>query len=397
MPGCPEPFKLGYRPALDGLRAVAVLAVLTYHAGWIPGGFLGVDVFFTLSGFLITTLLCEEHARTGTISIRRFYVRRARRLLPALVVFLLVCGGILFATRPPAFWPILGGYLLGVLSYGANWLIIYWRSLGVFGHTWSLAIEEQFYLAWPVLLLGLLRGARARLIVAGLVMAAAGSLAWRLALALAGTSFARLYAATDTHADGLLVGAALAVWLHHRGVGGSPGRLRRVGGTIATLGLIGLFGAAPLMPGYALGVTALAACATGAVILDILAGGSWVIRWLESRWLVRIGWVSYGVYLWHFPVFVQLEVLRQPGQSAAPLGRTLLAWAITFAVAGLSYWLVERRFLAYKARPSAQPEIDPAAAALVSPATKNGGRALPASLSASPQASTRSQRSSASR
>jgi peptidoglycan/LPS O-acetylase OafA/YrhL len=263
MPRCPKPFSLGYRPALDGLRAVAVLAVLTYHVGWIPGGFLGVDVFFMLSGFLITTLLCEEHARTGTISIRRFYVRRARRLLPALVLFLLICGGILFVTRPSAFWPTLGGNLLGVLSYGANWLIIYWRGLGVFGHTWSLAIEEQFYLAWPLLLLGLLRGARPRLIVAGLVTAAAGSLAWRLALALDGASFARLYAATDTHADGLLVGAALAVWLHHRGVGGSPGRLRRVGGTIATLGLIGLFGAAPLMPGYALGVTALAACATG--------------------------------------------------------------------------------------------------------------------------------------
>ena len=380
VPGCPEPFNLGYRPALDGLRAVAVLAVLTYHAGWIPGGFLGVDVFFTLSGFLITTLLCEEHARTGTISIPRFYVRRARRLLPALVLFLLICGGTIFVAGPSAFWPTLGGNLLGVLSYGANWLIIYWRGLGVFGHTWSLAIEEQFYLAWPVLLLGLLRGARSRLIVTGLVTAAAGSLAWRLALALDGSSFARLYAATDTHADGLLLGAALAVWLQHRGVGGSPGRLRRAGRTIAALGLLGLFGAAPLMPGYALGVTALAACATGGIILDILAGGSWVTRWLELGWLVRIGWVSYGVYLWHFPVFVQLGVIRQPGESAAPLGRTLLAWAVTFAIAGLSYWLVERRFLANKPRLRATREIESASDALGPPAMKNDGLALPASL-----------------
>jgi len=380
MPGSPEPFKLGYLPALDGLRAVAVLAVLTYHAGWIPGGFLGVDVFFTLSGFLITTLLCEEHARTGTISIRRFYVRRARRLLPALVAFLLVCGGILFVTMPSALWPTLGGTLLGVLSYGANWLIIYWRGFGVFGHTWSLAIEEQFYLAWPVLLLGLLRGACARWIAAGLVTAAVGSLAWRLALALADASFPRLYAATDTHADGLLLGAALAMWLRHRGIGGSPGRLRRAGGTIAALGLLGLLGAAPLMPGYALGVTALVACATGGVILDILAGGSWVTRWLESGWLVRIGWISYGVYLWHFPVFVRLGVLRQPGESAAPLGRTLLAWALTIAIAGLSYWVVERRLLAHTARLSANSEIEPSPAARMPPATKNGGRALPASL-----------------
>ena len=94
MPGRPEPFKLGYRPALDGLRAIAVLAVLAYHSGLIHGGFLGVDVFFTLSGFLITTLLLEEHARAGTIAIGRFYVRRALRLLPALVVFLLVWGGV---------------------------------------------------------------------------------------------------------------------------------------------------------------------------------------------------------------------------------------------------------------------------------------------------------------
>ena len=375
MPGCPEPFKLGYRPALDGLRAIAVLAVLAFHAGWIPGGFLGVDVFFTLSGFLITTLLCEEHARTATISIRGFYIRRARRLLPALVLFLLICGGTLFATTPSAYWPAVGASLLGVLSYGANWLIIYWRSLGVFGHTWSLAIEEQFYLAWPVLLLGLLHGARAGLIAAGLVIAAAGSLAWRLALALADASFARLYAATDTHADGLLLGAALAVWLHHRGVGGFPGWLRRVGGTISALGLLGLFGAAALT-GYLFGVTALAAFATGGIILDILAGGSWVTRWLESRWLVWIGWVSYGAYLWHFPVFVQFGIVRQPGESPAAVWRILLAWALTFAVAGLSYWLVERRFLAKRTRLNTNSEIEPAPAARV-PAATNGGLALP--------------------
>jgi len=211
-------------------------------------------------------------------------------------------------------------------------------------------------------------------------VAAAGSLAWRLALAcFGGTSFPRLYLATDTHADGLLLGAALAVLLHHRGLGGSPGSLRRAVGTISALGLLGLFAAAPVMPTYALGITALAACATGGVILDVLAGGSWVTRWLESGWLVRIGWISYGVYLWHYPVFVLLGVLRQPSDSAAPLGRTLLGWALTFAVAGLSYWLVERPFLVYNARLSANPGIEPAPASLVALATKNGRLALPAS------------------
>ena len=185
MPGSPEPFNLGYRPALDGLRGVAVLAVMVYHSGLIRGGFLGVDVFFTLSGFLITTLLLEEYARTGTLAIGRFYIRRALRLLPALVAFLIFWGGVILTRIPSEYWSVLGGYLLGVLGYVANWLYIYWRPLGVFSHTWSLAIEEQFYLVWPVLLFLLLRWVRrAPWIVAGLLAAAAGSLAWRLALAL---------------------------------------------------------------------------------------------------------------------------------------------------------------------------------------------------------------------
>ena len=122
---------------------------------------------------------------------------------------------------------------------------------------------------------------------------------------------------------GCLMGAALAVWLYHRGPAwGSPVALGRAGGAIAAaLGLLGLLGAAPLTPGYGWGVTALAALATGGVIRGILAGGSCVTRCLESGWLVRIGWVSYGVYLWHFPVFFQLGVLWGPGESAAPLWR----------------------------------------------------------------------------
>src|SRR5687767_1720619 len=126
MPERPEHFKLGYRPALDGLRGVAVLAVMVYHSGLIHGGFLGVDVFFTLSGFLITTLLLEEHARAGTIAIGRFYLRRALRLLPALVAFLIFWGGVSLATTTLQSWPVILGYLLGVLFYVTNWLIIYW-------------------------------------------------------------------------------------------------------------------------------------------------------------------------------------------------------------------------------------------------------------------------------
>jgi peptidoglycan/LPS O-acetylase OafA/YrhL len=355
MAGRPDPFTLGHRPALDGLRAVAVLAVMAHHSGGlIRGGWLGVDVFFTLSGFLITILLLEEHTRTGTIAIGRFYVRRALRLLPALVAFLIFWGGVIFAMSPSGVWLIILADLLGVLFYVTNWLIIYWLA-GPFGHTWSLAIEEQFYLVWPVTLLLLLRWIRhSPLVVVVLLTAAAGSLAWRVALNLVpGTQMNRIFAGTDTHADGLLIGAALAVWLHGQIRGSAPGLLRRAGIMCSTVGLPALLLVVPLA-GYGWGVTVLAALASSGVILGIVAGGSSVTRWLEFAWLVRIGRISYGVYLWHWPVFRWLSALPAPGQYT-PAWRTALAWGLTFAFAGLSYALIERPCLAYKARWSATP------------------------------------------
>ena len=370
----------GYHRGLDGLRGVAVLSVMLYHSGVIRGGFLGVDVFFTLSGFLITSLLLEEHAATGTVDIWRFYVRRALRLLPALLVFLVFWGGMLLALTPPSFWPLAGGYVLAVLCYVANWTVIYWMPIGIFGHTWSLAIEEQFYLVWPVALVLLVRWVRRPTrIAAVLTLAAAASLAWRLSLALAGASFPRIYAATDTHADGLLIGAVLAVllaggWL---GVGGSGGVRRRVA-AVSAIGLAGLLLTAAPVPGHAYGVSALAALATAGIILHIGTHGSLVARLLECRWLANVGRVSYGLYLWHFPVFVNFEVLRVPGETAAPLLPSALAWAVTGAAALASYFLIERPFLAYKARlvrPSPLPDPDTRLGAELSPAVPAEGRA----------------------
>jgi peptidoglycan/LPS O-acetylase OafA/YrhL len=377
MPGRPEPFKLGYRPALDGLRAVAVLAVMLYHSGLIQGGYLGVDVFFTLSGFLITTLLLEEYARAGTIAIGRFYARRALRLLPALVVFLFVWGVVFLATRPRQLWPVILGDLLGVLFYVTNWLIGYFgRGGSSFRHTWSLSIEEQFYMVWPVTLLLFLRWVRrAPWIVVILLAAAAGSLACRLALAMSGTQITRIFVGTHTHADGVLIGAALAVLLGRQGGFAATGSLRRALVALSVLGLPLLLLAAPVLPGFVYGVTALAALASGAVILDIVAGGSRVTRWLECTWLVRVGQISYGLYLWHFPVFQQLGVLRQPG-STAPFWRSALAWSLSFAAALISYVVIERPFLAYKARLRATPEIERAPARAPA-ATENGGLAVP--------------------
>jgi len=343
---------LGYRKGLDGLRGVAVLSVMVYHSGVTRGGFLGVDVFFALSGFLITSLLLEEHAATGSVDIRSFYVRRALRLLPALLVFLVFWSGYLLVNVPPPLLPLVGCYVLAVLFYVANWAGIHGMLLGIFGQTWSLAIEEQFYLIWPVVLGLLVRkvGRPAR-IAAILIIAAAASLVWRLYLALAGASGDRIYFGTDTHADGLLIGAALAVML----AGGQLGRVREAGtpvrvmAALAAIALAGLLVAAPTR-GYAYGVSALAVLATAGLIFDVMTRGSGIARWLEAGWLAGLGRISYGLYLWHFAVFTYFGTLRRPGEAVAPLLLSLIAWGITFAAALLSYFLVERRFLAWKAR-----------------------------------------------
>lgn len=343
---------LGYRKGLDGLRGVAVLSVMIYHSGLIRGGFLGVDVFFALSGFLITSLLLEERAATGAVDIRSFYFRRALRLLPALLVFVAFWSSLLLAGVPAELWPLVGGYVAAVLFYVANWAGVHGMLLGIFGQTWSLAIEEQFYLIWPLALVVLARrvGRPARL-AALLTAAALASLAWRLYLALAGASVDRLYFGTDTHADGLLIGAALAAWLAGGRLGSlaSASRPCRVAAAVSAITLAAVLLAAPA-PGYAYGVSVVAVLATAGLILDVMMQGSPIARLLEAGWLAGVGRISYGLYLWHFSVFTHLGTLRRPGEAAAPLLPSIAAWGITFAAALLSYFIVERRFLACKGR-----------------------------------------------
>src|SRR5882672_8926270 len=149
--------RLGYRPSLDGVRAIAILAVLACHCEWLQSGYLGVDVFFALSGFLITSLLLEEYTATGTITLRWFYARRALRLLPALLGLLVVGTSVILFTVPAEYGPLALHEAAAVLFYVANWAWLIGLPLGLYGHTWSLAIEEQFYMLWPLALLGLLR------------------------------------------------------------------------------------------------------------------------------------------------------------------------------------------------------------------------------------------------
>ena len=164
---------LGYRPELDGLRGLAVLSVMVFHSGLIAGGWLGVDVFFALSGFLITSLLLEEYARTGRINLRYFYMRRALRLLPALVTLVAVLAVVLLATTSREYRIYLVLYVAAVLFYFANWVEPFGIPLAWgFGHTWSLAIEEQFYVVWVAMfLLVAAKFARPRVVLWLLVVA----------------------------------------------------------------------------------------------------------------------------------------------------------------------------------------------------------------------------------
>ena len=338
----------GYVPALDGLRALAVIGVMVYHSGLIPGGYLGVDVFFTLSGFLITSLLIDEYSARGTIGLRYFYYRRALRLLPALFTFLTVWTIVLLSTVPAPFWSVIWTYVAIVTFYVANWALILGSPLGIFGHTWSLAVEEQFYFVWPLIILFLLRSLRSRANIMVLLFCAAGaSLVWRFYLSPGAQTLDRAYWATDTHADGLLIGSALAFLVGIKIF--SESALRYAGGG-AVIVLVYLLTSTPLGPAYGYGVTAVAAFATAILILDVISARSWLAVVLAQPCLAWTGRISYGLYLWHFPVFFQLAVLRAGSARDISYERVVLAWLVTFAAAAASYVLVERPALALKAR-----------------------------------------------
>jgi peptidoglycan/LPS O-acetylase OafA/YrhL len=349
--------RLGYQPALDGLRGIAVVAVLLYHGGvsWARGGFLGVDLFFVLSGFLITWLLLSEHGTTGRISIRAFYARRARRLFPALALVLIVVAAYAVGLAPRSQLEQLQGDLLAALGYATNWRLI-GQDRGYFDafaapsplqHTWSVAVEEQWYLLWPPVMTGLLAVAR-RLRTHWLLGAATGVLcvaSWVLTMVLAAPDIdpSRVYYGTDTRAHQLLLGALLAIVRQPLGVQLS----RRWRGRVTVLGTAGLLwilwlattveddGSSWLFDG-GLGLVALASCAG---ILAAVQPDGWLVRALSSRPLGAVGMISYGLYLWHYPVFVVLSATRTNAHGTALL---LLRLAATTAVAIASYWLVER-------------------------------------------------------
>ncbi len=350
--------QFGYQPALDGLRGVAVTLVLLFHGGfgWMAGGYVGVSVFFTLSGFLITSLLILEHQRTGSVSWSGFVARRAKRLLPAsllcLVAISLLAWAGEFATVPHLRRDVIASALQvanwNALSGSGSYADLLSRAAGVSSpvdHYWSLAVEEQFYWVWPFAFLLLLRVSKGqgRLFVNLALLAAASVVAARVIAVHWGPDAA--YWATPARLGEILVGAALA--------GGCLLWRRRS----RWLGLVGVAGLGVVLwaavewptrggPAYAgwLGVFSLA---SAALILGLQTKGP--LRTVFSVGpLVWLGRISYGVYVFHWPVFV-LATGRSLNLRGWPL--FLVRIAITLVVAVASYWLVERPVRRSRRRP----------------------------------------------
>jgi peptidoglycan/LPS O-acetylase OafA/YrhL len=362
-PGPPGAFRLGYRPALDGLRALAVLAVLGVHSGlsWAGGGWAGVDVFFVLSGFLITALLLEEWQRTGAISLRRFYLRRALRLLPALFVFLAVCW--LFARICLPHWQevLTRRGVFSALGYYANWRVFRHRDVhDLLPHTWSLSVEEQFYFLWPLALAVLLRLRLGRPALLGVVATAiAGCAVLRGVLWHGSHAFPELYMRLATRADTLLIGcltALLASWglLPRAGWGRVLLRLAACA-ALPYLGCVLVWGRHTSDGWYYGGYTLLAA-ACAVLVAALVSGPPRALAWLlEARPLVWLGRLSYSLYLWHYPLcLVHGAYLARLGRLlGTPVPEALrlpLLYTAALLAAVLSYYLVEQPFLRLKDR-----------------------------------------------
>jgi peptidoglycan/LPS O-acetylase OafA/YrhL len=353
---------MGYQPGLDGLRAVSVLAVICYHAGftWMVGGFLGVEVFFVVSGYLITTLLIEERSKASTINLKAFWIRRIRRLLPALAavlvatslwVMLIGSAEQVSQMRRDLPWAVLytanWGQILGDVPYFAS------GTPSMLRHLWSLAVEEQWYVIWPLAFVALQRlGQRWRLRVLACGVLAAWLLSWWIHRGAPSPTdgvfglFHQLdrtnvaYLSTATRAAGLLLGACAAyVWRpwQRPNAGAISSRGLDVSLGVSLGVLMSLFIGAHLTQGYmypwGLALTAVSSLvAIGVVVHPRAVGSRWVFG---SNVLTAIGRRSYGLYLWHWPVFVVF------GATQGSMGRFLLAGCCAGLIAEASYRWIE--------------------------------------------------------
>ncbi|MEN1942120.1 acyltransferase family protein [Luteimonas sp. MJ174] len=339
-----HPQGLAYRADIDGLRAVAVLAVIGYHAfpGLVPGGFVGVDVFFVISGYLITSLLRDELAGSGRIRLGAFYVRRIRRLFPALALVLAACLVAGWWLLVPSDYARLGRHAAASAAFVAN--VAFWTDADYFApvadtlpllHLWSLGVEEQFYLAWPLLLVLAARlgaGLRGPTVLAG-------GLSLVACLLLTRKDPSAAFFLPFTRFWELLAGAWWALRTPGARAAAPPRRAfaeaAAVGGLALVLAACFAFDDQVAFPGW----RALLPVAGCLLMLAAMPGAPW-LRWLLSRpAVVWIGLVSYPLYLWHWPL-LSFARIHATGEIGAPLRLALVALA--FALAGLTWWLVER-------------------------------------------------------
>ena len=310
-----------YIHSVDGLRAVAVIAVLLYHLGidWIPGGFLGVDLFFVISGYVITGLILDSIARSGTLDLRAFYLSRIRRLVPALVAMLVFTTLFIGVYAPDTVRRFLAD-IPYVLSGSMNWALVsrqqdYFEAIGrppLLQHTWSLAVEAQFYLIWPLVLLFILRYfGKKNIPFAALAIAIASGItlfAYSIRIDTQESAISHVYFGTDTHSIGLFLGSALAVsWQPQNLTREITKRAQDFVDLIGVVGLLGLLSTFlfinendPTLYRIAFPLSALFGCAT---LISVVHPASRFAPILSTRPLIWIGERSYGIYLWHWIVF----------------------------------------------------------------------------------------------
>jgi peptidoglycan/LPS O-acetylase OafA/YrhL len=387
-PGRPRHRRLPYSPALDGIRGAAVIAVLLFHGGlsWAKGGFLGVDAFFVLSGFLITSLLVQEWRDEGFVNLGAFWARRARRLLPALIAVVIGTAWFAAAVAPPDARHSLRLDGLATLGYVANWRFVA-SGATYFGraelpsplrHTWSLAIEEQFYLLWPLAVTALFRRRLSLRALAALSAGLAAASAFLMAVLVhPGGDPSRVYFGTDTHGQSLLIGAALAFLLASR-AGGARAPVPAAVHAAALPSGVGLVAMWALTSGNDAwlyrGGFLVAGLAVAVVIASVTTAPGSLARALTAEPLVVIGRMSYGLYLYHWPIYLTLNGERTHVHGPLLL---LVRLAATAVVAALSYRFLElpvrRGALKGVRLAAALPAAALAAAAVLVAATANTG------------------------
>lgn len=350
-------FPLGYSASLDGARGLMTLGVLAAHLHyyWYPGAIIFMDTFFLMSSYLITSLLIKDRDSLGKVNFRRFYARRIRRLLPALVAMLAVYTvAVLMLGRP---WAPERRAILATLFYFMNWARAFeWPMSPYLGHAWSLSIEEQFYALWPLLFTLLIpwRGRPGRVALL-LVVLAAASAGWRWWLAGEGAGLARMYNGTDVRLDGLCLGAALAFvrkgcpWL-------SSAQVVRVLGlalpAIALVLFVWGFHASYYDRQWYLWQSQVCMLLSLLLVAGlVLCPRTALHPLLEAAPTVYLGQICYGLYIWHHPIFLIMEDHLKIGLAT----RVFVGVPLTFLAAALSYRFIELPFISRPSRPVPSP------------------------------------------